>query len=76
MVEDFRFALMRHWSLYDAMLHSTYVAVRLQTWTDHGRRRLQELLARMGFLLAECCNDFGEDHAVQVLSQLEMSERG
>ena len=60
MVEDFRFALLRHWSLYEAMLHSTYVAVRLQTWTDHGRRRLQELLARMGFLLAECCHDYGE----------------
>ena len=59
MVEDFRFALLRHWSLYEAMLHSSYVAVRLQTWTDHGRRRLQELLARMGFLLTECCHDYG-----------------
>ena len=59
-VDDFRFALLRHWTLYDAMRHSTYVAVRLQTWTDSGQRRLQELLARMGFLLSDCCQDYGE----------------
>lgn len=40
---------MRHWSLYEAMLHSPYVAVRLQTWHDKGRRLLQEMLVKMGF---------------------------
>ena len=62
-VDDFRFALLRHWTLYDAMRHSTYVAVRLQTWTDSGQRKLQELLARMGFLLSDCCHDYGVPHA-------------
>ncbi|KAL3155459.1 hypothetical protein ABBQ38_011015 [Trebouxia sp. C0009 RCD-2024] len=48
-IDDYRFPLMRHWSLYEAMLHSTYVAVRLQTWHDKGRRLLQEMLVKMGF---------------------------
>ncbi len=31
------------------MLHSPYVAVRLQTWHDKGRRLLQDMLVKMGF---------------------------
>ncbi len=36
-VEDLRFPLMRHWSVYDAITHSRYVAVRLATWRKTGR---------------------------------------
>lgn len=60
--KDFRFALLRHWSLYEAMLHSPHVAVRMQTWADKGRRRLEELLAKMGFRIKDCKLDFCEPH--------------
>lgn len=48
-IDEYRFPLLRHWSLYEAMLHAPYVAVRLQTWHDKGRRLLQEMLVKMGF---------------------------
>ena len=48
-----RFLLIRHWSLYDSMLHSPYLAARLHLWTDIGRRRLDKLLAKMGMKLEE-----------------------
>lgn len=40
------------------MLHSPHVAVRLQTWADKGRRKLEELLAKMGFRIKDCKLDF------------------
>lgn len=56
--EDFRFTLMRHWTLYDAMLHSSYVAVRMHTYTDKGQRSLNDLLAKMGFRIKDCQHDY------------------
>jgi cell division control protein 45 len=46
--DELRFMLFRHWTLYDAMLHSGYVAGRLGIWKEKGRKRLQGLLAKMG----------------------------
>ena len=46
--EELRFTLFRHWNLYDAMLHSGYVAGRMSIWKEKGRKRLQGLLAKMG----------------------------
>mmetsp|Transcript_27688 Transcript_27688/g.41909 ORF Transcript_27688/g.41909 Transcript_27688/m.41909 type:complete len:539 (+) Transcript_27688:579-2195(+) len=51
---DYRFFLLRHQSLFNAMLHSNYVASKLQVWNHQGKQRLQELLAKMGFPLDEC----------------------
>ena len=48
-----RFLLIRHWSLYDSMLHSPYLASRLHIWSDIGRKRLHKLLAKMGVSLAQ-----------------------
>ena len=48
-----RFLLTRHWSLYDAMLHSPFLATRLHVWSDSGRKRLHKLLAKMGISLQE-----------------------
>lgn len=48
-----RFLLIRHWSLYDSMLHSPYLSTRLHMWSDIGRRRLAKLLAKMGISLSE-----------------------
>ncbi|PYI23892.1 CDC45-like protein [Aspergillus japonicus CBS 114.51] len=46
-----RFLLIRHWSLYDSMLHSPYLASRLHVWTENGKKRLHKLLAKMGISL-------------------------
>ena len=49
-----RFLLIRHWSLYESMLHSPYLAARLHVWNDGGRKRLHKLLAKMGMSLQQC----------------------
>ncbi|KAL8739714.1 MAG: hypothetical protein Q9190_007511 [Brigantiaea leucoxantha] len=49
-----RFLLIRHWSLYESMLHSPYLAARLHLWSDQGRKRLHKLLAKMGVSLSQC----------------------
>lgn len=49
--EEFRFMLLRHWTLYDSMLHSNYVATALQTWTERGRANLNSLFAHVGISL-------------------------
>ena len=53
-----RFLLIRHWSLYDSMLHSPYLAARLHLWTDVGKKRLNKLLAKMGMKLEEARQDY------------------
>ncbi|KAF3931346.1 hypothetical protein ABW19_dt0209622 [Dactylella cylindrospora] len=51
---EFRFMLIRHWSLYDSMLHSPYLASKLHLWSEHGKKRLHKLLATMGMSLQQC----------------------
>lgn len=46
--DELRFTLFRHWTLYDAMFHSSYVAGKLGIWKERGRKRLTGLLAKMG----------------------------
>lgn len=48
-----RFLMIRHWSLYDSMLHSPYLATRLHVWSEPGKKRLHKLLAKMGVSLQE-----------------------
>jgi CDC45-like protein len=47
--EEFRFLLLRHWNLYDAMYHSSYVAGKLGIWRERGKKKLTGLLAKMGY---------------------------
>ncbi|KAI1749928.1 CDC45-like protein [Xylaria castorea] len=49
-----KFLLIRHWSLYDSMLHSPYLFSRLRIWSDSGLKRLHMLLAKMGVSLVQC----------------------
>ncbi|CAO2655884.1 Nn.00g046870.m01.CDS01 [Neocucurbitaria sp. VM-36] len=49
-----RFLLLRHWSLYESMLHSPYLSAKLHIWSDAGQKRLAKLLAKMGVSLSEC----------------------
>ncbi|OJJ50060.1 hypothetical protein ASPZODRAFT_13159 [Penicilliopsis zonata CBS 506.65] len=53
-----RFLLVRHWSLYESMLHSPYLASRLHVWTENGRKRLHKLLAKMGISLTQCHQNY------------------
>lgn len=53
-VEEYRFMLHRHWTLYDAMFHSSFMATRLGTWvSDTGRDKLEEFLAKIGIPLKD-----------------------
>ncbi len=55
---EYHFVLHRHWSLYESMLHSPAVACRLAIWSEAGRRRLDQLFAKMGFSLQQCKQKF------------------
>jgi len=55
---EYRLMMHRHWSLYESMYHSSYVASRLGTWKSTGREKLQHFLAKMGLSLRECQQKF------------------
>jgi cell division control protein 45 len=55
---DFRFFLLRHTSLFDAMVYSDFISTRFQLSTSRGMHKLQELLAKMGYPLEECHQPF------------------
>lgn len=55
---EFRFMLTRHWSLFNSMLHSRYMATRLGVWREKGKRMLETFIAKMGVPLAQCKIDF------------------
>ena len=59
-VDDFCFPLMRHWTVYDSIVHSRYVATRLQTWQEKGKDKVKELLVRMGLSQRDCQADYCE----------------
>lgn len=50
-VEELRFTHFRHWNLYDAMFHTSYVASKLGLWKERGQKRLAGLLAKMGLVV-------------------------
>ena len=41
---EYRFFLHRHWSLYDAMFHSPYIASKLRAWNQQGTATFQVIL--------------------------------
>ncbi|KAJ1534589.1 hypothetical protein HK096_003707 [Nowakowskiella sp. JEL0078] len=52
--DEFHSILLRHWTLWDSMYHSDYVATKLGIWKEKGRQRLINLFTKMGLPLAEC----------------------
>ena len=50
---EFRFFMLNHWNLYDAMQHSNYIASRLEIWKDRTSTKLDTLLALMGIPLEQ-----------------------
>lgn len=65
--EELRFVLYRHWNLYDAMYHSSYVAGKLGIWKERGRRKLNGLLAKIGWVLHNTL-PLSTHPAIQILS--------
>ncbi|GAA0157152.1 replication origin binding protein [Lithospermum erythrorhizon] len=53
-----RLMLLQEWNLFDSMLCSSYIATKMKTWSDNGTKRMQLLLARMGFSRDECKQKF------------------
>ncbi|KAF9501218.1 cell division control protein 45 [Pleurotus eryngii] len=71
--DELRFTLFRHWNLYDAMFHSSYVASKLGIWKERGRKRLTGLLAKMGFSIPQTQQPYYHmdmDLKKQLISQL------
>ena len=50
---EFRFTLMRFWTLYDSMYYSRYVATKLGIWKQRGKDNLKFMLAKMALPLSE-----------------------
>lgn len=48
--DEFRLMLLRHWTLWESMYHSTYVATRMGVWKEKGVGRLTNLLVKMGYV--------------------------
>jgi|EP00670_Eutreptiella_braarudii_P001075 cell division control protein 45 len=47
--DEYRFILLRHWSLYDSMWHSQYVASKLGLYqNEKGKQQLDTLLSKVG----------------------------
>ncbi|TPX64767.1 hypothetical protein SpCBS45565_g05664 [Spizellomyces sp. 'palustris'] len=58
--DEFRLMLLRHWTLYESMYHSGYVATKLGIWKERGRQRLTNLLVKMGLPHKESQQRFTE----------------
>lgn len=54
---EYRFFLYRHWSLFESMSHSSYIASKLSVYNSK-ESKLNEMLARMGIPLNECKQSF------------------
>lgn len=50
--------LYRHWTLYDSMFHSTYIATRLGVWREPGEEKLRRFIATMGLPWSDVNNQF------------------
>ncbi|KAK9473377.1 CDC45 family [Dipodascopsis tothii] len=48
---DYRLFLLRHSSLYESMMNSTFMSAKLELWNQKGRTKLHTMLARMGVSL-------------------------
>jgi len=56
--DEFRFMMYRHWSLYESMSHSDYVAAKFEVWTVKGQKKLKTMIAQMGIPLKEAEQSF------------------
>ena len=61
---DMRLALLRHWTLYESLLYANYVAVRMHTYNDAGRNKMEDLLVNMGVPLAQSKHSYSASRAL------------
>lgn len=52
--DEFRFFLLRHISLWDAMVLSSEVNTKMELWKNSGIKKLREMMAKMGLPLTQC----------------------
>lgn len=50
---DFHFPLLRHWSLYESMLYSPYIVMKMSLWNENGLAVLREFLTSIGISLEQ-----------------------
>ncbi|CAG9862231.1 unnamed protein product [Phyllotreta striolata] len=55
---DLRLTLYRHWSVESSLKYSMFTAVKMKLWSLKGDKKLQELLADMGFPLVQSRQSF------------------
>ncbi|KAF9532308.1 CDC45 family [Crepidotus variabilis] len=71
---ELRFTLLRHWTLYDSMFNSGYVAGKLGLWREKGKSRLSGLLAKMGLSITQAQQSYSHmdmDLKKNLVSKLE-----
>jgi cell division control protein 45 len=49
----YQFTLLDHWSLYESMMHSNYLMIKLNLWEDKGVNSLHRFLHMIGISLSE-----------------------
>ncbi len=52
--DEFRFFLLRHITLWDAIVLSSEVNTKMELWKNSGVKKLREMLAKMGLPLNQC----------------------
>eukprot|EP01084_Bolivina_argentea_P104208 186603_1 len=57
---EFRFILMRFWTLYDSMYYSRYISTQLGVWKQKGKDELKYLLAKMALPLNEAKQPYNQ----------------
>lgn len=50
---DYRFQLLRHWSLYESISYSPYMVMKMKLWNETGKNKLHEFLTRIGISLED-----------------------
>lgn len=55
---DYQFTLLNHWSLYESMINSNYLMVKLMLWEDKGIKKLHEILTHIGISLQEARQEY------------------
>ena len=73
--KELRLMLFRHWSLYDSMFHSHYIASKLGIWRQRGRQKLDNLLAQMGLSQQQCHQHYQDMHLDLRRDLVEQLER-
>ncbi|KAI9294548.1 CDC45-like protein [Neoconidiobolus thromboides FSU 785] len=53
--EAFIFPTLHYWNLYESMRYSNEISTNFRVWTEAGRSRMHNILAKMGVSLSQSC---------------------